>query len=124
MQRREIACGLMHHPKVLFLDEPTLGLDAQTRRHIWHYIKDMNEEEGVTIVLTTHYMEEADCRCDRVAIVDSVKIVALDTPEHLKDMIGADTITLDVKRGGDALLNSLKPFDWIRSAAVSNETSS
>jgi ABC-2 type transport system ATP-binding protein len=80
----------------------------------------MNEEEGVTIVLTTHYMEEADYLCDRVAIIDSGKIVALDTPEHIKDMIGADTITLDVERGGDALLNSLKPFDWIRSAAVSN----
>ena len=72
MQRRlEIARGLMHHPKVLFLDEPTLGLDAQTRRYIWKYVEEMNAREGVTIVLTTHYMEEADYLCDRVAIVDS-----------------------------------------------------
>jgi ABC-2 type transport system ATP-binding protein len=121
MQRRlEIARGLMHHPNVLFLDDPTLGLDAQTRRHICHYIKEMNEKEGGTLVLTTHYMEEADYLCDRVAIVDSGKIVALDTPKHLKDMIGADTITLDVERGGDALLSSLKLFDWIRSATVSD----
>ena len=81
MQRRlEIARGLMHYPHVLFLDEPTLGLDAQTRRYIWQYIRNMNKEKGVTIILTTHYMEEADSLCDRVAIIDNGKIVALDTP--------------------------------------------
>ena len=81
MQRRlEIARGLMHHPHVLFLDEPTLGLDAQTRRHIWQYIREMNRQEGVTIILTTHYMEEADYLCQRVAIIDGGRIVALDTP--------------------------------------------
>jgi len=123
MQRRlEIARGLMHHPKVLFLDEPTLGLDAQTRHYIWQYVKEMNAREGVTIVLTTHYMEEADYLCDRVAIVDNGRIVALDTPKNLKDLIGADTITLEVQSGGDALLRSLKSFDWIKSTTTSNGT--
>ncbi|HPJ31112.1 MAG TPA: ATP-binding cassette domain-containing protein, partial [Methanothrix sp.] len=96
MQRRlEIARGLMHHPFVLFLDEPTLGLDAQTRRYIWRYILKMNRDEGVTVVLTTHYMEEADHLCERVAIIDQGRIVALDTPENLKDLIGADIVTLE-----------------------------
>jgi ABC-2 type transport system ATP-binding protein len=123
MQRRlEIARGLMHHPDILFLDEPTLGLDAQTRRHIWEYIRNMNQQEGVTIILTTHYMEEADYLCDRVAIIDNGKIAALDTPKSLKDLIGADTITLEVQSGGETLLASLEAFDWIRSTAVSNGT--
>lgn len=123
MQRRlEIARGLMHHPKVLFLDEPTLGLDAQTRRYIWKYVEEMNATEGVTIVLTTHYMEEADYLCDRVAIVDNGRIVALDTSKNLKDLIGADTITLEVQSGGDALLQSLKSVDWIKSTGTSNGT--
>jgi ABC-2 type transport system ATP-binding protein len=123
MQRRlEIARGLMHHPKVLFLDEPTLGLDAQTRRYIWQYVEKLNEQERVTIVLTTHYMEEADYLCDHVAIVDNGRIVALDTPKNLKDLIGADTITLEVQSGGDVLLQSLKSVDWIKSVATSNGT--
>ncbi len=123
MQRRlEIARGLMHHPNVLFLDEPTLGLDAQTRRHIWKYIEEMNAEEKVTIVLTTHYMEEADYLCDRVAIVDNGRIVALDTPQALKDKIGADTITLEAAGEAEKLLASLRPFDWIREATTPNGT--
>lgn len=100
MQRRlEIARGLMHSPKVLFLDEPTLGLDAQTRRKIWDYIRRMNEEKRTTIILTTHYMEEADALCHRVGIMDKGKIVALDTPKNLKDVIGADVVTLEVECG-------------------------
>ncbi len=123
MQRRlEIARGLMHHPKVLFLDEPTLGLDAQTRRHIWKYVKEMNEKEGVTIVLTTHYMEEADYLCNRIAIIDNGKIVALDTPENLKDLIGADAITLEIQGDGGNLFHTLNSFDWVKSAAISNGT--
>jgi ABC-2 type transport system ATP-binding protein len=89
MKRRlEIARGLLHRPKVLFLDEPTLGLDPQTRRHLWDHIRGLREREGVTIFLTTHYMEEADALCDRVAIIDRGKIVALDTPEALKAQVG------------------------------------
>ncbi|MGA9097426.1 MAG: ATP-binding cassette domain-containing protein, partial [Methanotrichaceae archaeon] len=123
MQRRlEIARGLMHHPNVLFLDEPTLGLDAQTRRYIWQYVRNMNEKEGVTIVLTTHYMEEADYLCDRVAIIDNGKIVALDSPQNLKDMVAADTITLDSQGDADRLIKSLKSFNWIKSTTSFNGT--
>ncbi len=124
MQRRlEIARGLMHYPHVLFLDEPTLGLDAQTRRYLWQYIHNMNKEKGVTIVLTTHYMEEADALCDRVAIIDNGKIVALDTPENLKDMIGSDSVSLEVQSGAEALIKSLlQGFPWIKSATAVDGT--
>ncbi|KCZ71315.1 daunorubicin resistance ABC transporter ATP-binding subunit [Candidatus Methanoperedens nitroreducens] len=101
MRRLEIARGLMHHPHVLFLDEPTLGLDPQTRNHIWEYIKILNKEEGVTIVLTTHYMEEADQLCGRIAIIDHGRIVALDTPVALKSRLGGDVITLGLENPAD-----------------------
>ena len=95
MKRRlEIARGLMHYPTVLFLDEPTLGLDAQTRRAIWAYIKKMNKEESTTIFLTTHYMDEADHLCDRVGIIDRGKLLVIDTTSNLKNSIGHDVITL------------------------------
>lgn len=97
MRRLEIARGLMHHPHVLFLDEPTLGLDPQTRNHIWEYIRKLNMDEGVTIVLTTHYMEEADHLCSRIAIIDHGEIVALDNPESLKNMLGGDVIILELE---------------------------
>jgi len=93
MQRRlEIARGLMHYPKVLFLDEPTLGLDPQTRHRIWDYILKLNQKEKTTIVLTTHYMEEADYLCQRVGIIDFGKIVALDTPQNLKNIFRKPTL--------------------------------
>jgi ABC-2 type transport system ATP-binding protein len=125
MKRRlEIARGLIHHPKVLFLDEPSLGLDAQTRRHIWDYIKKLNEEENVTIILTTHYMEEADYLCERVAIVDHGKIVALETPSNLKDSLGGDIISLELQECTDpnagkqqdcaAFEGDLKSNDWLK----------
>ncbi len=101
MRRLEIARGLMHHPRVLFLDEPTLGLDPQTRLHIWEYIRNLNKVEGVTIVLTTHYMEEADHLCNRIAIIDHGEIVALDTPEALKDRLGGDVIILQLEKPED-----------------------
>jgi ABC-2 type transport system ATP-binding protein len=123
MKRRlEIARGLMHYPHVLFLDEPTIGLDAQTRRYIWQYIRNMNKELGITIILTTHYMEEADFLCDRVAIMDNGKIVALDTPENLKDLIGSETITLETVEGKDTLMQILQSFPWIKSINSSNGT--
>lgn len=113
MQRRlEIARGLMHHPKVLFLDEPTLGLDVQTRRHIWDYIKTLNRKEGVTVFLMTHYMEEADYLCNRIAIIDNGKIIALDTPQNLKGMVGTDVISIEVDHDQE-LGNLLQNFDWI-----------
>ena len=96
MRRRlELARGFIHHPKVLFLDEPTLGLDTQTRRKIWDYIKELNEKEKTTIVLTTHLMEEADYLCERVGIIDHGKIVALDTVKNLKNIVGSDLVTLE-----------------------------
>ena len=95
MKRRlELARGLLHRPRVLFLDEPTLGLDPQTRRKIWEYILDMKRKHKLTIILTTHYMEEAEALCDRVAIIDYGKIIALDTPRKLKHILGGDVITL------------------------------
>lgn len=94
MRRRlELARGLLHHPDVLFLDEPTLGLDPQTRRRIWDYILDLREREQLTIFLTTHYMDEAE-HCERIGIIDNGEIVALDTPNRLKDAVGGDLITL------------------------------
>jgi ABC-2 type transport system ATP-binding protein len=115
MKRRlEIARGFIHHPKVLFLDEPTLGLDAQTRRKIWDYIRRMNKEEGVSIILTTHYMEEADYLSDRVAIMDHGKFVALDRPSTLKDTLGGDVITLEVAGENGELVRLLEAEPWVR----------
>jgi ABC-2 type transport system ATP-binding protein len=94
MRRRlEIARGLMHSPRVLFLDEPTIGLDPQTRRSIWTYIRELKEREEITIFMTTHYMDEAEW-CDRIAIMDHGQIVALDTPEALKAQVGKDRVTI------------------------------
>ncbi len=103
MRRRlEIARGLMHSPRVLFLDEPTIGLDPQTRRSIWDYIRELKEREEITIFMTTHYMDEAEW-CDRIAIMDHGEIVALDSPESLKAGVGKDRITIhtDDDDGGD-----------------------
>jgi ABC-2 type transport system ATP-binding protein len=93
MRRRlEIARGLLHEPQIFFLDEPTLGLDPQTRQHIWEYIKALAKKIGMTIILTTHYMEEAEKLCDRIAIIDSGKIIALDSPANLKATLGGDIV--------------------------------
>lgn len=93
MKRRlEIARGLLHHPKILFLDEPTLGLDPQTRNHIWSYIKGLNKKEGITIFFTTHYMEEASRVAEEIIIIDEGKIIARGTPKELKDKANADSL--------------------------------
>ncbi len=102
MRRLEIARGLMHHPNVLFMDEPTLGLDPQTRNHIWDYIKELNREKSITIILTTHYMEEADRLCKRLAIIDHGKIIARGTPQELKSALGGDILTLELATTEDA----------------------
>lgn len=94
MKRRlEIARGLLHSPKVLFLDEPTLGLDPQTRRHIWDFVLQLRRQQQLTIFLTTHYMDEAE-NCDRISVIDHGHIIALDTPEKLKDSLGGDVVTI------------------------------
>jgi ABC-2 type transport system ATP-binding protein len=118
MKRRlEIARGLLHEPKILFLDEPTLGLDPQTRNKLWEYIKNLNQEKGLTIILTTHYMDEADKLCNRIAIIDHGKIVAIDTPKDLKNKIGGDMITIQTpdKEKVSALL---KKCSWCKSTKI------
>lgn len=93
MKRRlEIARGLLHHPKIIFLDEPTLGLDPQTRNHMWQYLEKLHEEEGITVFFTTHYMEEADKYSDRIAIIDNGRIIATGTGAELKKQTGKQTL--------------------------------
>jgi ABC-2 type transport system ATP-binding protein len=115
MKRRlEIARGLMHHPQVLFLDEPTLGLDTQTRRSIWDYIRDLNASLGTTILLTTHYMEEADTLCGRILIMDHGRVAALGTPASLKTALGGDVIGLEMESGAEGLASALGAIPWVR----------
>jgi ABC-2 type transport system ATP-binding protein len=107
MRRRlEIARGMMHSPRVLFLDEPTIGLDPQTRRSIWTYIRELKEREEITIFMTTHYMDEAEW-CDRIAIMDQGEIVALDAPNSLKAAVGRDRVTIQTE-DDDAAIAALK----------------
>ena len=114
MQRRlEIARGLIHHPKVLFLDEPTLGLDPQTRHHIWNYIFSLNQREKITIILTTHYMEEADFLCQRIGIIDFGKIITIDTPSNLKNYLGGDVISIETDYPQNAF-EVFKKLPWVK----------
>ncbi|MEM3882151.1 MAG: ATP-binding cassette domain-containing protein [Candidatus Methanomethyliaceae archaeon] len=117
MRRRlELACGLINRPRVLFLDEPTLGLDVQTRAATWNYIRRLKEEYGMTVFMTTHYLEEADALCDRVAIIDHGKIVALGTPKELKESLGGDIITISIKENVDVsdLIRSVEHVKDVR----------
>ena len=104
----------LHQPHVLFLDEPTLGLDPQTRRHIWTYIERLNKEQKVTILLTTHYMDEADHLCNRIAIIDHGEIVAQDSPSKLKESMGGDVISLTVTPVTDTLISILKTVQNVK----------
>lgn len=116
MRRRlELARGLLHKPKILLLDEPTLGLDPQTREHIWEYIENLAREEKVTILITTHYMEEADALCDRVAVIDHGKIIALDSPSNLKMQIGKSMIKAKVK---EPQLEKIRALPYVSKAEV------
>jgi|SRR3989344_4590877 len=115
MKRRlEIARGFLHNPKVLLLDEPTLGLDPQTRRHIWEHILKIRIKEKMTILLTTHYMEEADFLCDRVAIIDKGKIIAIGKPRDLKNKLKGDIVSIQVKNLNKNLINNLKKIKHIK----------
>jgi ABC-2 type transport system ATP-binding protein len=123
MRRRlELACGLINRPKVLFLDEPTLGLDVQTRTATWGYIKRLKEEFGMTLFMTTHYLEEADNLCDRVAIIDHGKIVALDTPNALKESLGGDIITLTTEEKGTDATSLIESAPKVKEVTKQNST--
>jgi len=113
MRRRlELARGLLHNPRILFLDEPTLGLDPQTREHIWEYIEGLVKTERVTIIITTHYMEEADRLCNRIAIIDHGRVVALDSPSNLKSKMGGEVIKLQTR---SPKLDQIKELDYVTS---------
>ncbi len=122
MRRRlELACGLINRPKVLFLDEPTLGLDVQTRAATWDYIRRLKKEYGMTLFMTTHYLEEADALCDRIAIIDYGKIVVTDTPQELKHSLGGDIITISIKENAD-VSELIRSVDHVKD--VKNENGS
>ena len=115
-KRLDIACGLIHRPKVLFLDEPTVGLDIQTRRKIWEYIRKIHKEFEMTLFVSTHYMEEADKLCDRVGIIDYGKIQVIDTPEIMKNAMGNDMISFSLIEGiakQDELINKIKQIEFV-----------
>ena len=115
-KRLDIACGLLHRPKVLFLDEPTVGLDIQTRRKIWEYIRKIHKEFEMTLFVSTHYMEEADKLCDRVGIIDYGKIQVIDTPEIMKNAMGSDMISFSLIDGiakQDELINRIQQIEFV-----------
>lgn len=113
----EIARGLLHTPKILFLDEPTVGLDPFSRRNIWEYIKKVKKEQNITIILTTHYMEEAESLSDRIAIINKGRIIELDTPENLKKKIGDEILIIK----GIVDDNRVRSLDFIKSVDLKND---
>jgi ABC-2 type transport system ATP-binding protein len=116
MRRRlELAVGLVHSPRVLFLDEPTLGLDPQGRAGFWEFIQKLKKENGMTVFVTTHYLDEADGMCDRIAIIDHGKIVATGTPNELKDSLGGDVVTLKTAVGSKEITSLLQTLPGVRS---------
>ena len=122
MRRRlEIARGLLHHPKVLFLDEPTLGLDPQSRESMWTYIKEIVTEEKVTIILTTHYMEEADLLCDRIGFISNGKIIALNSPTNLKQEMGGDIVKINFI-GDIPSTETFTRFDFVHKVELEENT--
>jgi len=118
-RRMEIARGLLHEPQILFLDEPTLGLDPQTREHIWEYIEALAKKMGMTIILTTHYMEEAEKLCDRIAIIDRGKIIALDTPKNLTHALGGDVVML---KGSGIRLDAVRKLPFVKKVEKRDKT--
>lgn len=119
MKRRlEIACSLLHKPSILFLDEPTLGLDPKSRSIIWDFLLSLRSEYGITIFLTTNYMEEAEKLCDRVAIIDLGRVIALDRPGNLKKSVGGDMVTVRLEEVNDDVLNHIKSSSYIKQIVV------
>lgn len=122
-KRLDIAGGLLHHPKVLFLDEPTVGLDIQTRRKIWEYIRKIHAEFNMSIFLSTHYMEEADNLCDRIGIIDYGKIQAIDSPQKMKNALGNEVISFTISSNGEKkskLISKIKEIEFVKDI-TSNE---
>ena len=115
-KRLDIAGGLLHRPKVLFLDEPTVGLDIQTRRKIWEYIKKIHDEFEMTIFLTTHYMEEADQLCDRIGIIDGGKIQIIDSPDNMKNALGNEVISITTQNEQlrDSFVSELEKIEHVK----------
>ena len=116
-KRLDIAGGLLHHPKVLFLDEPTVGLDIQTRRKIWEYIRKIHAEFDMSIFLSTHYMEEADNLCDRIGIIDYGKIQAIDSPQKMKNALGNEVISFSISSNGEKkskLVSKIKEIEYVK----------
>jgi ABC-2 type transport system ATP-binding protein len=121
MQRRiELAKGLLHHPGVLLLDEPTTGLDPGARRDLWQYLQTLRDEEQVSVLVTTHLMEEAE-RCDRLAILNEGSLVALGTPTELKSEIGGDVVMLDAARDADALAGRIRSRFHVETTVLGNQ---
>ncbi|MGD6934428.1 MAG: ATP-binding cassette domain-containing protein [Candidatus Bathyarchaeia archaeon] len=121
MRRRlELACGLINRPQVLFLDEPTLGLDVQTRAATWNYVKMLKKEFGMTLFLTTHYLEEADALCDRIAIIDHGKIIVTGTPAELKDSLGGDIITLAIQDEDEDITGLISKVEHVKEVKKEN----
>jgi ABC-2 type transport system ATP-binding protein len=122
LRRLEIARGMLTSPKVLLLDEPTIGLDVQTRRYVWDYLRRVNKEMGVTALLATSYLDEADYLCNRIAILHEGKIVASNTPEALKDSIGENLITLKLSKGSqEEFARLLREMTWAKSVETQGQ---
>ena len=123
-KRLDIANGLLSRPSVLFLDEPTVGLDIQTRRKIWGYIKKIRKDFGMTIFISTHYMEEADKLCDRIGIIDHGKIQVIDTPKSMKSAIGNEIISfnlVDGKANQDALIEQINKIEFVKEVKIKQD---
>jgi len=123
MRRRlELAVGMVHDPKLLFLDEPTLGLDPQGRAGFWRYIRHLRESEGITVFMTTHYLDEADQLCDRIAVIDHGKIIALGTPKELKDSVGGDSLEVAVAPDSPDLTPLVSPMTGVKAISRRDDT--
>jgi ABC-2 type transport system ATP-binding protein len=123
MRRRlELAVGLVHRPKILFLDEPTLGLDPQGRAGFWGFVQKLRKETGMTVFVTTHYLDEADTMCDRIAIIDHGKIVASGTPNQLKDKLGGDVVTIKTAAGAPDVTETLRALAGVSSVQRQDDT--
>ena len=121
MRRRlELAIGLINYPRVLFLDEPTLGLDVQTRTAVWEYIRKLKEEYNMTLFMTTHYLEEADGVCDRIAIIDHGRIIRIGSPQELKSSIGGDVIEIGLDRPGKDVPELISQIRYVKEVKLMN----